>query len=54
MAGDNPCGDCHDGNNADTNGTPLDSWTDINWHTSRLLRIDRSPYSFHMCRLSYS
>ncbi|GAB4343563.1 MAG: hypothetical protein Kow0089_19430 [Desulfobulbaceae bacterium] len=29
MPGDNPCGDCHNGNNADGNGTPLDSWTDI-------------------------
>ncbi|MCL7489214.1 MAG: Ig-like domain-containing protein, partial [Desulfobulbaceae bacterium] len=27
--GDNPCGDCHSGNNADGNGIALDSWADI-------------------------
>ncbi|MFZ5798593.1 MAG: hypothetical protein ACOY3O_09230, partial [Thermodesulfobacteriota bacterium] len=29
MPGDNPCADCHSGNNADGDGTPLNSWSDI-------------------------
>ncbi|MHB8790655.1 MAG: CxxxxCH/CxxCH domain c-type cytochrome [Desulfobulbaceae bacterium] len=29
MAGDNPCGNCHNGNNDDGDNTPLNSWADI-------------------------